>query len=114
MFDKDIRLNKIGNSADINISLYKLLKLLDIKSNLVVASTRDNGVILPETPVLNKLNNVIVAAYTDGNTLLLDATEEYSPFDILPFQDLNWQGRIVKEDVTKLFCQINSANVFGF
>ena len=80
----------------------------------MVASTRDNGVILPETPVLNKLNNVIVAAYTDGNTLLLDATEEYSPFDILPFQDLNWQGRIVKEDVTKLFCQINSANVFGF
>ena len=88
---------KIGNSADININLYKLLKLLNIKSELVVASTRDNGLILPETPVLNKLNNVIVAAYTSGDTLLLDATDEYSPFDLLPFQDLNWHGHIVKE-----------------
>jgi hypothetical protein len=89
--------NKSGNSADINLSLFRLLKSLNINSDLVLLSTRENGVILPNVPVINKLNNVIVAAYIDNDTLLLDATDNLSPFDLLPYQDINWQGRVLKE-----------------
>ena len=89
--------NNSGNSADINLSLYMLLKSLNIKTDLVLASTRENGVILPTTPVINKINNVIIAAYIDSDTLLLDATDNFSPFNLLPYHSLNWQGRVLKE-----------------
>jgi hypothetical protein len=84
--------NEIGNSADINLALLQLLKKLDISAYPVILSTRDNGLLLPFNPSLNKLNHVIVYAKINDKVYLLDATEKYMPYDLLPEKCLNMQG----------------------
>jgi len=87
-----------GNSAEINMTLLKLLKKMGFSVEPVVISTRKNGVLSPAQPSLNKLNHLIVLVNcSNDKKMLLDATEEYMPFDLLPVKDLNWQGRIVRE-----------------
>jgi hypothetical protein len=46
-------------------------------------------------PSINKLNYVIVQAIVDGKKYLLDATEKYMPYDLLPARALNIQGRFL-------------------
>jgi hypothetical protein len=87
--------NGIGNSSDVNLSLLKLLRKLDIEADPIVLSTRSNGNLSEYNPSINKLNYVIVQAVVDGKKYLLDATEKYMPYDLLPVRTLNVQGRIV-------------------
>ncbi|NOU48534.1 MAG: hypothetical protein HOO86_15950 [Bacteroidales bacterium] len=87
--------NGIGNSSDVNLSLLKLLRKLDIEADPVVLSTRSNGNLSDYNPSINKLNYVIVQAVVDGKKYMLDATEKYMPYDLLPARTLNVQGRIV-------------------
>jgi hypothetical protein len=86
---------KIGNSADINSLLLELLKKLNIEAYSVAISTRKNGLISQFSPSMNKLNYLIVLAKLDGKTYLLDASEEYIPYNLLPLRCLNFKGRII-------------------
>ena len=88
---------KIGNSADINLILLQLLRKLDFEAFPVALSTRDNGFLSPSSPTIQKLNYVIVLAKIDDKSYLLDATEDYMPYYLLPFRCLNYNGRIVDE-----------------
>jgi hypothetical protein len=88
-----VRKMKLGNSADINLSLAQLLKNLEIEALPVVMSTRQNGMLSPLSPAISKLNYVIVMAKIDNKTFLLDATEPYMPYNLLPLRCLNYQGR---------------------
>lgn len=88
---------KVGNSADINLMLVQLLKKLDIEVIPVVLSTRENGILSMASPSVEKLNYVIARATIDGNTFLLDATETFMPFSLLPMRCLNNKGRTAKE-----------------
>jgi hypothetical protein len=87
---------KLGNSADINLLLYQLLKKLDFPVSLVVMSTRSNG-FLPISPSMEKINYVIVQTQVGDKSFLLDATEPYMPFYLVPFRCLNNKGRFVNE-----------------
>lgn len=89
---------KIGNSADINLMLLQLLKKLDFDVSPVVMSTREHGFLSPSSPSLQKLNYVIVLAKFDNKSFLLDATEDYMPYYLLPFRCLNYSGRIINEN----------------
>ena len=91
----------IGNSADINLSLLQLIKKLGIEAYPVVLSTRKNGMLSPSYVAFRKLNHVIVYVKTAEKTYMLDATEDYSPFDLLPEKCLNWQGRLVNGDQSR-------------
>jgi len=86
---------KVGNSADINSFLYEVLKDLGIEVYPVAISTRENGKISLFTSSLNKLNYMIVLARVEGKGYLLDATEQYSPYYLLPLRNLNAKGRII-------------------
>lgn len=89
---------KSGNSADINIMLLQLLDKLGFEVYPVVLSTRDNGVLSPINPSLNKLNHVIVYVKTSKESLLIDATEDYMPYSLIPFKCINWQGRLIEKE----------------
>lgn len=89
---------KLGNSADINLMLAQLLRKLDIEVIEVALSTRDNGILSPLSPSLQKLNYVIARAKIDDQIYMLDATEPFMPYYLLPLRCLNYQGRTVKED----------------
>jgi hypothetical protein len=91
-------LEKVGNSADINLLLTLMLKTAGLKANAVVFSTRDNGTI-NDYPTISKFNSVLCQVELDGAPVLLDATNKYCPFGLLPANDINGRGRVVN-DVT--------------
>jgi hypothetical protein len=85
---------KVGNSAEINMMLYHLLSRMDIEVAPVVLSTRSNGLLSEYFPSLEKLDYMVVCATIDGTDYLLDGTEKYLPFGMLPERCLNGSGRI--------------------
>lgn len=98
--------NKNGNSADINIMLIKLLQRLDIEVYPLVLSTRSNGMLHPVYPSLWKLNYVLAYVRVDGKEMVLDATMEELPYDMLPIRCLNYSGRVLDQRGTKKFSLI--------
>ncbi|WP_158837390.1 transglutaminase domain-containing protein [Polaribacter sp. L3A8] len=86
---------KTGDVGEINISLYNSLKAANIDANLVVLSTRNNGVPTKLFPVIYDYNYVIVQAIIDGKYYYLDATEKYIPFGEVPVRTLNGEARVI-------------------
>ena len=86
----------VGNAAEINLTLVSMLRDAGVKANPVLVSTRDNGI--PLFPTSNGFNYVIACVEINNDLILLDATEKYSLPNVLPLRDLNWHGRIVRED----------------
>ena len=85
-----------GNDAEINFILISMLNRAQINTYPVLVSTVDNGV--PVYPNRTVFNYVIAAAEIDGKKVLMDATNKYTTFDILPLEDLNWTGRLIRKD----------------
>ena len=90
--------NKIGNSAEINLMLTAMLRYAGLTANPVLLSTRSNGIAI--FPNLNAFNYIISAVETPTGMTLLDAADEFSTPNILPFRDLNWVGRLIRKDGT--------------
>lgn len=93
---------KSGNSADLNIALIQLLNKLDIKAIPVVTSTRRNGFILPVSPSIESLNYVIALVNINNKQILIDATEEFAPYDLLPERCLNYYAQTVNSTKSEL------------
>lgn len=87
-----------GNAADINISLTDALNEAGIRSDAVLISTRENGVVNNMYPALTEFNSVITATLINNKAYLLDATDPLIPFGILPFKDLTDKGRVMPLD----------------
>lgn len=87
-----------GNSAELNMMLYQLLQKLDISSYPLVMSTRENGMLNPFYPSLIKLDYTLVVAKIDDKDVVMDATEQYMPFGMLPLHCLNGQARLVNNE----------------
>ncbi|MBI9036254.1 MAG: DUF3857 domain-containing protein [Bacteroidales bacterium] len=88
---------KKGNVADINLMLVLLLKKLELNSDPVILSTRNNGMIFPMQPNMSKFNYVVAKIKLGEKDYLLDATEPLCPCNILPFRCINGQGRVISE-----------------
>lgn len=85
----------VGNSAEVNLNLVLALRKVGLSAFPVVLSTRDNGVVNPLKPTINNFNHVIAAVFVGEKYYLLDATSRFSAINVLPFQDVNGNGRIV-------------------
>ncbi len=92
---KKIIEKKKGTSGDINILLGAMIKKAGIDMDMVMLSTRDHGFIRTNYPMTRQFNYVICVAYVNNKTLMLDATEKYLPYDLLPQRCLNGQGLII-------------------
>ena len=86
---------KVGNVAEINISLINLLNNAGIDTDLVLLSTRAHGLPKRTHPVMTDFNYVVARTEIGGVTYLLDATEKELPFGMLPFRCLNYYGRVM-------------------
>lgn len=86
----------VGNSADINLTLVAMLREAGIKANPVLISTRSHGIPLFATK--DGFNTVIAAVEMNKNIILMDATDKFSTPNNLPRRDLNWEGRVVREN----------------
>lgn len=88
--------NKTGNVADINLMLVAMLKYANVDADPVLISTRSNGI--PLFPSRTAFNYVIVRVNNNEKSYFLDATDKNAMINILPLRDLNWNGRLVKND----------------
>lgn len=86
---------KIGNVGEINISLINLLNAAGIETNMMLLSTRNNGLPNELYPVISDFNYLIAKVKIDGEDYLLDATDNINPFGVLPFRCLNQKGRVM-------------------
>lgn len=87
--------NKIGNVSEINISLINLLNAAGIKANLMLLSTRARSLPTKKHPVMSDFNYTIAKVEIDGKDYLLDATNKYMAFGMLPYRALNHYGRVM-------------------
>ena len=92
---KDAFSNKIGNSTEINIALINALNAAGFDTEIVLLSTRNNGLPTKLYPVMTDFNYAIAKLNIDGQSYLLDATNKLMPFGKLPFNTLNSYGRIM-------------------
>lgn len=108
--------DKVGNVAEINLMLTAMLRYAEIKANPVLVSTRSNGIaIYPNRTAYNYVISAI--ELENGEYLLLDATSKNALPNILPIRDLNWNGRMIRENKTSkeidLMPKINSKEVIN-
>jgi len=90
---------KAGNSTEINLILYRLLKKAGIKAYPLLISTKKNGKINPANPNVNLINNSVVYIPVDSaKCYVLDATGKYNLFNTIPADQLNTFGLSIDED----------------
>lgn len=90
---------KTGSVGEINLILLSMLRKIGIKAEPVLLSTRDNGKIRVDQPViLSKYNYMIVQAMIEGYPVLMDATEKMIPMGSLPPRCLNGVGRLLDSE----------------
>jgi transglutaminase-like putative cysteine protease len=90
--------NHTGDVADINLALVAALNSAGIKTDAVLLSTRENGIINRLYPVENEFNYVIAKANMGEQSYLLDATDPMLPYGMLPLKCINDQGRVMSLD----------------
>ncbi len=99
--DKDVKQihdNKKGSSADINLSLIGALQSIGLNADPVLVSTRDHGTPFKGHPQRTDFNYVVSSLKIGDQLYLLDATDPYLPFGVLPMRCINDQGRLVSKD----------------
>ncbi len=87
--------NKTGNVSGINILTHNILKQQGFNVQPVLLSTRENGYVTKIHPVISDFNYIITQLTIDGETFLLDATENTLAFGEVPFRCLNQYGRLL-------------------
>ncbi|MBL7856160.1 MAG: DUF3857 domain-containing protein [Cyclobacteriaceae bacterium] len=88
---------KKGNVGDINLSLIAALRYAGFKVDPVILSTRENGLPIELHPVISDFNYVIAKLNLEDKSYLLDATDDFLPFGMLPERCINGNGRVLGE-----------------
>ncbi len=86
---------KTGNSSEINLGLINALEAAGLNAKIMLIATRENSLPTKQYPVLTDFNYAIVFLTINNEKYLLDATDKHTPFGILPFRDLNVEGRVM-------------------
>lgn len=84
-----------GDNADINITLAQFLNKAGFTVYPVVLSTRAHGYINSLIPLVNQFNYLITCVELDGEKILLDATDKYRPYNVLPARIINGDGFMI-------------------
>ena len=96
--------NNSGNSGDINLMLIAMLRYAGLKANPVLISTKSNGI--PLFPTRDGFNFVIGAVENKSGIYLMDATNKLGEPNILETELLNWQGRIIRQDLSSTWISL--------
>jgi transglutaminase-like putative cysteine protease len=92
----DLLDTKSGSSGSINLMLAALLRSAEIDAHPVILSTRKNGRITEDYPIVTQFNTTAVRARAGDCDLVLDATDPLRTYDLVPTSMLNVRGLVVK------------------
>ncbi len=92
-----------GNSTEINLILYHLLKAANVNVLLMTLKTRENGKLDPDYISLAQMNKTVVYYPIDTlNYYVLDATNPYNTYNNIPL-DLNGLTTVSVDADNKIF-----------
>ncbi|HET6567573.1 MAG TPA: DUF3857 and transglutaminase domain-containing protein [Rhodothermales bacterium] len=94
----DVLRSKSGSEPEVNLLLVSMLREAGLNANPVLISTRSHGSVIDVYPILSQFNAVIGAVRIGGETIFLDATDPLRPYTLLPTDDLNGKGWVVREE----------------
>jgi hypothetical protein len=84
-----------GTAVEKNLLLIHLFKGIDIEAYPMLIGTREYGRTLANLPGLLQFNHLIAYVKVDGRSLLLDASDRFCPFGVLPPNDLVAHGLLL-------------------
>jgi hypothetical protein len=91
--------NKTGNSTEINLIMYHLLKKSGVVAYPMVVSTREHGKVNPVYPFINQFNRAVVYIPVDSTKhYFLDASDKYNAYNETPWELLNSSGLYINPD----------------
>lgn len=94
--NREVQKSKIGNSADLNLLMYSILKNKGIDVNLVLLSTRQNGKLIINYPYLGQFDSTVnMITIGDGQTFLIDASDLSFGLTYAPLKNYNYYGLII-------------------
>lgn len=84
-----------GSNAEINLALTNALRAAGLDAEVMLLSTRDNGVPTKNHPVLSDFNYMVTFLKINDEVLLLDPSDRFMSFGQTPFKTLNGHGRVL-------------------
>jgi hypothetical protein len=103
---------KMGNKADINLLLVKLLKQAALSAQPILLSSRENGLVNTSFPNLQQFNTVAAYVTVANQEFILDATEKFTSYKIIPQALVNSQGFVIDESDGKWISTSSVKNKF--
>ncbi len=91
----DVYRTKKGTVRSINLLLIAMLQSKGIYAEPVMLSTKENGFVNPNYPVLDKFNYIICRSVINGKVYLLDAADPVLSFGQLSTDCYNGYARII-------------------
>lgn len=104
-------LDGIGNSTEINLMLISMLRKVGINASPVLVTTRDKAINL--FPNLSAFNYVLCLVEIDNNSYYLDASNEFSYFNMVPLKCLNFNGIELKQNISATKVDLFSKFISG-
>ena len=89
--------DKKGTSGEINLILVNLLRDADINVHPMLVSTRKNGRVNTGIAGIEQFNKVMAYVEIGKNIYVLDATNKYTPANIIPEDVLYSEGLVIEK-----------------
>jgi hypothetical protein len=97
---KKIYKGRVGRGADINLLLLGVLKTYGFRAYPALISTRSNGRIYKDFPLIQHFEHMIVYVDDIGDApLFLDATHEDLPYNLLSEENLNGEALAIRNGI---------------
>ena len=87
---------EIGDKADINFLLVLMLRHLGFRANPMIVACKHKGEVL--FPERNAFNATLCALQIEDDFYVLDASEDFAPFGVIPLDMVNGYGLIILDD----------------
>ena len=85
----DVARSRRGSTGELGLLLVALLREAGVAADPVLLSTRSNGRVVHEYPVVSRFDHLVVLARPDGaSPALLDPTDPARPYGMLPVEAL--------------------------
>lgn len=89
---------KIGNSAELNLLYCLLLNQAGIEAYPLLISTKENGKVVKNFPLLEQFNKLIVAIKINEEIRFSDIQNSSNNCFSIPYEDFNYYGFLIKQD----------------
>ncbi|GAB2809765.1 DUF3857 domain-containing protein [Ferruginibacter profundus] len=114
--------DKKGTAGEINLILINLLKDADLNAQPVLVSTKDNGRVNTSVAGNDQFNKVMAYVTINNNVYVLDATDKYTPANLIPYDVANTYGLVIGKSgdgstgdfLNQVLGQENNASPWGW